>query len=75
VYVIHINNVFNLNLVIKADNDHPNSPKLCGNIDMQCLPSGRKVCISNIYNLNGYVFIENTDNNCLLQFRENYWQH
>jgi len=75
VYVIHINNVFNLNLVIKADNDHPNSPKLCGNIDMQCLSSGRKVCISDTYILNGYVFIENTDKNCLLQFRENYWQH
>ena len=59
-YVIHINNVFNLNLVIKADNDHPNSPKLC---------------ISDTYILNGYVFIENTDKNCLLQFRENYWQH
>ena len=74
-YIAHIKNGFNLNLVIKTDNDHPNSPKICGNIDMLCLPSGREVCISNIYNLNGYVFIENTDNNCLLQFRENYWQH
>ena len=50
-------------------------PIMCGNVDMLCMPDERVVCISNIEKKNNYIFITNKDNECLLQFKKNYWQH
>ena len=50
-------------------------PRMCGDIKMLCLPSDRLVCIDEIKIVNDYIFISNTNSQCLLQFQKNYWQH
>ena len=64
-----------LNLIIKSENMIQGEPIMCGNVDMLCMPDERVVCISNIEKKNNYIFITNKDNECLLQFKKNYWQH
>ena len=74
-YIEYIKNDFKLNLIIKNEGAHSGSPVMCGNVKMPCLPLGRKICISDIYKINNYIFLENKNKNCLLQFKKNYWQH
>ena len=64
-----------LNLVIRSTGANQSGPRMCGNINMLCLPSDRLICIDEIKKNNDYIFISNTNNQCLLQFQKNYWQH
>ena len=68
-----LNNI-ELNLILTPDNIIE-KPIQCGNLKMLCLPEERLVCISEIKVKNGYYFISNTNNECLIQFQQNYWQH
>ena len=64
-----------LNLVIRSTGMNQSGPRMCGDIKMLCLPSDRLVCIDEIKIVNDYIFISNTNSQCLLQFQKNYWQH
>ena len=41
---------------------------------MLCMPAERNICVSNMKEKNGYIFVENKRPECLKQIRENYWQ-
>ena len=73
-YEQYIKNGVKLNLILTPKNIIEN-PVQCGNLKMLCLPEERIVCISNININKGYYFISNNNNECLLQFKKNYWQH
>ncbi len=64
-----------LNLVIRSTGTNQSGPRMCGNINMLCLPSDRLICIDEIKIINDYIFISNKNSQCLLQFQKNYWQH
>ena len=50
-------------------------PIRCGNIEMICIPNPLRVCIKDITMKKEYIFVSNTNNPCLEQYKKNYWQH
>ena len=69
-----INNI-KLNLILTSENMIKGEPIMCGDVDMLCLPHERIVCVSDIYENKGYIFVQNNNPECLTQFKKNYWQH
>ncbi len=64
-----------INFITKRDDIFDGSPKMCGNVPMPCLPSGRKTCISSISIKHQYIFVSNNNKKCLEHFKKFYWEY
>ena len=74
-YINHSINGLNINLKKHEKNEIYGEPIRCGDIKMICIPEPLKICVKEIKFKKNYIFVSNTNINCLKQYKNNYWQH